>query len=281
MSYINDALRKAQKEKKPDYDAFGQVVASSEAPPKKHSVALSMAGIFLIAACAAGMLVWMFWPMERSTFSAGPAVAVVAAPHPGQSLLADSAGLERPDVETPSSLTEGEAAAVDAAQAVSTATPPAVKATTASVAAKPKTEAVKRSEKSTKDDVEALYAQALKRHNERKLDAAETLYKKILQIDPRHLASINNLGVIYMTRKNYPKAVGCFEDALAVRADYVKAHYNLACVYARQNDVPRSLFYLKNAMDFNPDVRLWVAEDQDLKAVAASPEYRQMAEGRN
>jgi tetratricopeptide (TPR) repeat protein len=69
-----------------------------------------------------------------------------------------------------------------------------------------------------------------------------------------------------------------FHDAIKIKPDYPDAHYNLACLYAQKNDVPRSLLYLKNAIRFNPEVRKWAKNDGDLKVLANLPEFKKLLE---
>jgi hypothetical protein len=49
-------------------------------------------------------------------------------------------------------------------------------------------------------------------------------------------------------------------------------------VYAKKNDVSRSLLYLKNAIRYNPEVRHWAENDGDLKALADLPEFKKLLE---
>jgi tetratricopeptide (TPR) repeat protein len=81
-----------------------------------------------------------------------------------------------------------------------------------------------------------------------------------------------------MNRKMYQQAVISYKKALNIRYNYVDAHYNLACLYAQKNDVTRSLFYLKNAVEFNPEVRKWVKSDGDLKSLANLQEFKKLTE---
>jgi tetratricopeptide (TPR) repeat protein len=123
-----------------------------------------------------------------------------------------------------------------------------------------------------------LFAQALERQREGKLEEAKKLYRKVVEIDQYNVQAFNNLGVIYMGEKNYKRAIMRFNNALDIKHDYVDAHYNLACLYAQKNDVPQSLFYLKNAIEFNPEVKKWAKNDGDLKALANLPEFKNLME---
>jgi tetratricopeptide (TPR) repeat protein len=110
------------------------------------------------------------------------------------------------------------------------------------------------------------------------LEEAKSLYKKVVKIDPRNIQALNNLGVIYMSQKKYKWAIIHFNDALNIKNDYTDVHYNLACLYAQKNDVPQSLVYLKNAIEFNPEVRQWAKNDSDLKTLANLPEFKKLLE---
>jgi tetratricopeptide (TPR) repeat protein len=124
----------------------------------------------------------------------------------------------------------------------------------------------------------ALFAQALERQREGKLEEAKKLYRKVVEIDQHNVQAFNNLGVIYMGEKNYKRAIMRFNNALDIKHDYVDAHYNLACLYAQKNDVSQSLFYLRNAIEFNPEVMKWAKNDGDLKALANLPEFKKLLE---
>ena len=124
----------------------------------------------------------------------------------------------------------------------------------------------------------SLFAQALQKHREGKLEEAKKLYRKVVKIDQYNVQAFNNLGVIYMGEKNYKRAIIRFNNALDIKHDYVDAHYNLACLYAQKKDVPQSLFYLKNAIEFNPEVRNWAKNDGDLKALANLPDFKKLVE---
>jgi len=69
-----------------------------------------------------------------------------------------------------------------------------------------------------------------------------------------------------------------FNDAINIKHDYTDAHYNLACLYAQKDDAPRSLFYLKNAVRFNPEARKWAGNDGDLRVMADLPEFKKLLE---
>ncbi|HDQ03439.1 MAG TPA: tetratricopeptide repeat protein [Deltaproteobacteria bacterium] len=234
MSYINDALRRLQKEKGSPYEAYTHLVNASVKKPQRSRKLLSLVGI-LIVFCFAGAMI----------------------------LFLNSLDSKR---------VQGVSYTVDWPQKPSVAQKPE--------SAKKETEPLKKrivpvQQKVTKQrgDAKVIYAQALRQHREGKLDDARRLYKEVLGIDPKNVSALNNLGVIYMKQKDYKNAQASFNKALNIKSRYVDAHYNLACLYAQKKEMDKSLFYLKNAIEFDPQVKLWAKNDKDLKFLHDLPEF--------
>ena len=237
MSYINDALRKLQKEKKTRYVAYDHIVS---APGKKSEPSqkwLSIIGILIVFFFAAGMIVFLYGIEDKKV----PAIQRISAPPVAPTVLAELEPNKK----------------VESKQL--------------------KTKAKVRTKQEIAES-KALFTQALQKQREGKLEEAKSLYKKVVKIDPQNMQALNNLGVIYMSKKRYKWAIIRFNDAINIKHDYTDAHYNLACLYAQKNDVPQSLFYLKNAIEFNPEVRQWAKNDGDLKALANLPEFKKLME---
>ena len=238
MSYINEALRKLQKEKKTRYVAYEHIVS---APGKKSEPSqkwLSIIGILIVFFFAVGMIVLLSGLEDKKV----PVIQKISVP-PVAPAVAEPKLNKNTKVEFKS------------------------RKTTAKV-------------RTTQEIAEskALFAHALQKQREGKLEEAKSLYKKVVKIDPQNIQAFNNLGVIYMGDKNYKRAIMHFNNALDIKHDYVDAHYNLACLFAQKKDVPQSLFYLKNAIEFNPEVRKWAKNDGDLKALANLPEFKKLME---
>jgi tetratricopeptide (TPR) repeat protein len=246
MSYINNALRKAQTDKKSPYAAYEQVVSASGKKINEPRKLLPMAGILIFLFCAAVITVLLYRPEEKMPVKAHLTVSN--------------------------------------AQIVAPLAPPAVK----KIPAENKNESVLKTKKAEEKntvkpknaDSKMLYAQAFQKHQEGKLEEAKILYKKVIKNDPRNIQALNNLGVVYMKKKVYKWAIIRFNDALKVKYDYPDAHYNLACIYAQNNDLSRSLSYLKNAVRFNPQVRKWAEKDNDLKVLVDLPEFKKLLENK-
>ncbi|MCX6224708.1 MAG: hypothetical protein NTV01_08160 [Bacteroidia bacterium] len=240
MSYINEALRKVQKEKESRYVAYENIVSADGKKLEQPKRWLSLMGISIVFFFAAGIIVLLYWSEDKKM----PVIQRISAPP----VVASAVVAEhKPEGNTKVELKPQK--------------------TTAQVRIKQETAESK-----------AIFAQALDRQRKGKLEEAKILYRKVVEIDQYNVKAFNNLGVIYMGEKNFKLAIMRFNDALNIKHDYTDAHYNLACLYAQKNDVPQSLFYLKNAIEFNPEVRKWAKNDGDLKALANLPEFKKFLE---
>jgi tetratricopeptide (TPR) repeat protein len=243
MSYINDALRKAQKDKQSPYAAYEPILSASGEKTSRPRRWLPITGILLFILWAAGIIALLYWPEGEKSQAAAPlkiSSAPIAVPEATQAVK-----------ETP---TENKKENV----------------------LKTKTDAGNIKARPENADSKKLYAQAVKKHQEGKLEEAKNLYKKVVKIDPRNVEALNNLGVVYMKNKVYKWAIIRLNDALKVQYNYPDAHYNLACIYAQQNDTNQSLSYLKNAIGFDPQVKKWAENDGDLKVLANLPEFNKL-----
>jgi len=240
MSYINDALRKAQKERDNRYGQFGGIIAAGPGGAdhfRKRRVALFAAALILI-------------------------VSTVL-------LLAVRASHQPPFVKkAPQSSVAGTAAPPAAA------TRPEPRATTSSFTAGQPPGGTQ-----TAREADLRYGQALLAQRKGDLKQAEAFYQKALTLDPSHVRALNNLGVIYMAQKKREKAIAVLSRAVVLKKDYVDPYYNMACLYAQANEIKESLWYLKVAATIDGDVLKWVKKDADMKNVATSPEFKKIMEG--
>lgn len=300
MSYINDALRKAQAENQPDSARFGSLMAPGTTEAAKPRRLLWAAGFAAVFVSVAVVVYLVYWTGEEQP--AAPVSEVktnVAAIAP--SVPSPAAQNNR---VTPATPVAAPVSAPEPQKNVATVEPPATAeiktaeprmmqsvATAAALPGPAKEQRWGREKTGQAPGVAAdeapvlekkpgnpklLYAKALKMQNEGRTDQAEALYEQVLQGDPRHLASINNLGVICMQKKKYKRAIAYFHNAIAIKHDYIDGHYNLACLYAKKNDTKQSLFYLKNAIDFNPEARRWAEKDNDLQTLSSVPEFQKL-----
>jgi tetratricopeptide (TPR) repeat protein len=87
------------------------------------------------------------------------------------------------------------------------------------------------------DEVDSLYNEALRFHQEGKTDLAERLYQQVLKIDDKHYRTWNNLGALYGALGEIDKAIESYENAVSRRADIVDGYLNLVNVYLAIDDL--------------------------------------------
>jgi tetratricopeptide (TPR) repeat protein len=250
MSYINDALRRAQRERDCRYERFGEIIAS-----RLDGAALPGKRRFLLGA-AVTLVVLV------------PAVLLLAVYALNQSPPAGRGNQGPAPVP-------GEKAAVTGA-----VVPPTGRS--AAATAVPQTEkAFARAEDRApaSGEARALYLEALAAQRKGELDGAEALYRKVLLLAPGHVQALNNLGVLYMGQKKSDRAISMFSRAIVLKKDYVDPYYNMACLYAQAKEIDESIWYLKIAVAINGDVKKWVEKDADMKNVAESPAFKKITEG--
>ncbi len=248
MSYINDALRKAQRERDGRYERFGGIITSGpERPgqPRKRKIAIGVA--VLLVLIPAGLLVAVYLLQQPSPVKKG------TVPRPAAVGSAVS-----PSV-TPS-----------AAPAVTVPVPGGPPAETAAAPA---------DKRPLRGEAERRYQEAFSAQRKGDLLKAEALYRRVLTLDSDDVRALNNLGVILMGQRKREQAIALFGKAIALKKDYVDPYYNLACLYAQTNEIDESIWYLKVAMTINGEVRNWAEKDADMKNVVASPAFKKIREG--
>jgi tetratricopeptide (TPR) repeat protein len=244
MSYINDALKKAQQEKDSLYSHYGGIISRlpGSTPRRRTKWMILSIVVLLIPAIFFLWLTFSVPPDRRMAMKA-------ESPLKPAAMTAQTVALPLQQMQPPADVKAGASVR------------PAAPVKQAPVVGAP-----------------SLYreAQAAQRH--RKTEEAERLYQRVLTIDAGHVQAMNNLGVIYMSRNKQRQAIDLFNKAISLKTDYVDPYYNLACLYARQNNRLESIRHLKAAIAVNRDVRDWAKNDTDLKNISTSEEFKKLVE---
>ena len=72
---------------------------------------------------------------------------------------------------------------------------------------------------------------AVKNHQNNDLQDAQNYYQQVLELDPNHSETLNNLGVIFLGWGENQKAKDCFEKAIKINSNYAEANYNLGNIF--------------------------------------------------
>lgn len=269
MSIINNALRKAQKEKENLYRHYERIIfATSDQQTdkrKKIIVATSIVATLLVLITFMFIMHIAFSDKSSKEEVVHKTVMKKSMPPLSQTTANESTKprkiVRSKSVPLPPQATEQEPK-----------TPPEI-VSSKSVPPSPPAMAKDLETPPIPQDPATLYQEALAYQRNDSLTRAEELYKKILEIDPKHVNAFNNLGVIYMGQKRNEEAISAFEKAIALKGDYVDPHYNLACLYSQSDNIPKSLDYLKKAIKIEKNVKNWAKDDKDLNKLRRSAEY--------
>jgi tetratricopeptide (TPR) repeat protein len=289
MSYINDALKKAQQEKDSRYGRYSDVISGlpgsrSRGRIKWVAVAVSMTlmlGAFFVWLATTDRQELPVIAKQQAPEKAGaagqaqlpptPATVVPAAPVARATEAESSTAAIKVDSATPAAKTAvGEPApTVARTEPVGSAAPAkgTAQAESSIAAARKETSAPVVAVTTTAPEVGTLYREALAAQRNKKLDVAEQLYRRILTLDAQHVEAMNNLGVLDMGQGRQERAVALFSKAIAIKKDYVDPYYNLACLYAQRKDAAKSIAYLKSAIAVDRAVIDWVKTDMDMKDI--------------
>lgn len=125
-------------------------------------------------------------------------------------------------------------------------------------------------------ETEILFQAGLRQQQAGSLEEAETLYRRAIEADPKNLDALNNLGVLCMSQLRDAEAIDIFTQLIDVKGDWADPYYNLACLYSRQGNVPRSLWNLRVALWMNRELKEWARTDPDLAPLRSRPQYEKI-----
>ena len=87
---------------------------------------------------------------------------------------------------------------------------------------------------------------------EGRFDESVQYFQQALQMDPRHLLSLDNLGNAYRVEKRWEDARKVLELALKVAPQDPEANYSLGMVFAQTDDTAKAYEYLRRALKARP-----------------------------
>jgi len=125
-------------------------------------------------------------------------------------------------------------------------------------------------------DAKAFYDRARHLFKSSRSQEAKKVYQEALGIDPGHVDTLNNLGVLFLNDKDYLAAQISFEKAIRLKPGYVDPYYNLACLHAIKGETRQGIEYLEKAISLDNSVRDWAQKDTDLENLRVLPEFMEI-----
>ena len=103
---------------------------------------------------------------------------------------------------------------------------------------------------------------------------AISFYEKAIKIDPNHADAHNNLGLIFKVFGENQKAKNCYEKTIEIDPNYVNAHNNLGNVFKELGEYQKAISCYEKAIDIDPN---YVNAHYNLGAVFNDLEEHQKA----
>lgn len=128
-------------------------------------------------------------------------------------------------------------------------------------------------------EVSRFYDKGLRYQVQKKYELAITCYKKCLDISPHMAPALNNMGVILLKKKEYQQAQSYFLTAIKESPDYVDPYYNLACLFSQIKSSHQAIAYLKMAVNISDEARNWAITDQDFEPLYELKEFNMIISG--
>jgi tetratricopeptide (TPR) repeat protein len=73
-------------------------------------------------------------------------------------------------------------------------------------------------------------------------------------------------------RGDFDRAIADIQEGLAEKPDSPPLHYHLACIESRAGRLDDARLHLDQALELDPGLRKWAAEDEDLAPLRSPPE---------
>jgi predicted O-linked N-acetylglucosamine transferase (SPINDLY family) len=94
---------------------------------------------------------------------------------------------------------------------------------------------------------------AIQHHQAGRLQAAEQIYRRILQAEPNQVEAHINLGAAFKEQGKLDEAVACYRRALELKPDLAEAHSNLGNALKQQGKLDEAVACHRRALELKPD----------------------------
>lgn len=101
--------------------------------------------------------------------------------------------------------------------------------------------------------INELFVQATQYHQKDNLEAAEELYKKILQKDSNYISAHNNLGLIFKNSGKIEKAKTCFEKVIEINSEIAEPHNNLGLIFQMLGQNKKAINCYEKSIKVDPN----------------------------
>ncbi len=102
------------------------------------------------------------------------------------------------------------------------------------------------------DKIDEALAVAMKQHQAGNLEGAETIYRKVLQVDPHNAEALHLLGLITFQRGSLSRAAKRIRQAIAIDGERGPFHNSLGNVALKMNKYDEAETHFRRAVELEP-----------------------------
>jgi tetratricopeptide (TPR) repeat protein len=89
-------------------------------------------------------------------------------------------------------------------------------------------------------------------HNQAELDPAMKCYEKSAKLDSRYADPVNNIGTVWYERKKYSKAIRAYKRAIGIKDDFASFYMNLGYAYFADKKYEESIASFHKVLQLDP-----------------------------
>ena len=141
------------------------------------------------------------------------------------------------------------------------------------------TERIRAALKSNPDDPQLNYELGNLYLGKGELNNAIGRFQKALAVKPIFPQAMNNLAMAHTFGRQYDQAREVFKKLIVLQPENSTTYYNIAVLYALQNNVTESLAWLNKAIAKGYDNWDLIKTDKDLENIRNSEGYRELVKG--
>ena len=112
--------------------------------------------------------------------------------------------------------------------------------------------------------IEETLSLAIQNHNENKFDIAADFYKKILEVDPKNIGALNNLGNVFEKLGENQKAIRCYEKVIEINPNHIDTLFNLGGIFQKLGEHQKTLNSYDKIRQIDPENILLLNNLTDL-----------------
>jgi Flp pilus assembly protein TadD len=102
--------------------------------------------------------------------------------------------------------------------------------------------------------IDEAFSMAVKFVQSGRLNEAEQIYRRIIELQPNSTTALNNLGSVLLRRHEFEEAIAACQEALKIQPEFPEAHINLSQAYLATGRVEEAIDALRRTLAIRPDL---------------------------